>query len=118
RTKNGVWRYFLARAAPDVDKDGVVTGFIGTHTDCDDLRRALELAEAARTHATFLAEASELLSTSLDYPSTLARVARLPVPKLSDWCVVEVTNPGGDGELAVAHVDPKKEQALRNLHAL
>jgi PAS domain S-box-containing protein len=117
RTRDGSWRWFLARAVPDVDKDGNVAGFIGTHADFHDLRLALESAEAARKHAAFLAEASELLATSLDYPATLGRVAKLPVPRLSDWCIVEVTNPGGDGELAVAHVEPDKEAALKRLHA-
>ena len=57
----------------------------------------------------FLAEAGEVLSSSLDYRATLGRVARLAVPTLADWCAVDVL--GDDGELerlAVAHQDPEK----------
>jgi signal transduction histidine kinase len=58
---------------------------------------------------TFLAEASELLASSLDYNRTLRRLARLCVPRLADWCAIDMV--GADGEierLAVAHQDPEK----------
>src|SRR5689334_8213802 len=58
---------------------------------------------------TFLAEASELLASSLDYSRTLRRLARLCVPRLADWCAIDMV--GADGEierLAVAHQDPEK----------
>src|SRR5919107_5366270 len=57
----------------------------------------------------FLAEAGEVLSSSLDYRATLSNVARLAVPALADWCAVDVL--GEDGELerlAVEHPDPEK----------
>jgi PAS domain S-box-containing protein len=57
----------------------------------------------------FLAEASSLLSSSLDYHETLASVARLAVPRLGDWCAVDVIDEDGSLEqLAVEHEDPKK----------
>ena len=34
----------------------------------------------------FLAEAGQLLASSLDYGQTLERVARMVVPRLADWC--------------------------------
>src|SRR5439155_16612263 len=48
------------------------------------------------------------LASSLDYSTTLARVARLAVPTLADWCAVEVLDGGRLHTLAVAHVDPAK----------
>jgi PAS domain S-box-containing protein len=71
--------------------------------------RLYERERAARERLTFIAEASELLSSSLDYSATLARLARLVVPRLADWCAVDML--GLDGELerlAVAHEDPDK----------
>jgi len=56
----------------------------------------------------FLAEASAELAASLDYRTTLANLARLAVPRLADWCAVEIVEDGRLHTLAVAHVDPAK----------
>jgi signal transduction histidine kinase len=57
----------------------------------------------------FLAEASKLLSSSLDYQQTLRSVAQLAVPRIADWCAVDMlTGPRTVELLAVAHVDPAK----------
>jgi PAS domain S-box-containing protein len=62
-----------------------------------------------RERMTFLAEASELLSSSLDYNHTLGQLARLSVPGLADWCTIDILGPQGEIErLAVAHEDPEK----------
>ena len=65
--------------------------------------------QALRERMTFLAEASELLSSSLDYNGTLRQLTHLAVPGLADWCAIDMA--GEDGEivrLAVAHQDPEK----------
>ena len=52
-----------------------------------------------------LAEASDALASSLDYETTLARVARLAIPRLADWCVVDMrADDGSIRRLAVTHV--------------
>jgi PAS domain S-box-containing protein len=62
-----------------------------------------------RKRMTFLAEASEVLASSLDYNHTLGQVARLSVPGLADWCAIDMVGPDGEIErLAVAHEDPDK----------
>ncbi|MBA2449971.1 MAG: PAS domain S-box protein [Chloroflexi bacterium] len=53
------------------------------------------LAEAAQRRFAFLAEASTLLAASLDYEVTLASVARLTVPYLANWCVVDMVEDDG-----------------------
>jgi PAS domain S-box-containing protein len=71
--------------------------------------RLFEAEQAARQRLAFIAEASELLGSSLDYEQTLARLARLSVPALADWCTIDMV--GADGSiqrLAVAHQDPDK----------
>ncbi|GAA1244304.1 SpoIIE family protein phosphatase [Oryzihumus leptocrescens] len=72
--------------------------------------RLQALADAADRSAklSFLAGAAAELSSSLDYRSTLANVARLAVPTLADWCAVQVVEDGDLTTLAVAHVDPAK----------
>jgi PAS domain S-box-containing protein len=57
----------------------------------------------------FMAEASRMLASSMDYAETLQQVARLAVPRLADWCAVDVLNERGEIELvAVHHADPAK----------
>ena len=71
---------------------------------------------AARRRLAFLAEASANLATSLDYEVTLRRVARLAVPRMADWCVIDTLDEDGSVRLlAVAHVDPNKEELVREL---
>jgi PAS domain S-box-containing protein len=71
--------------------------------------RLYAIAEAGHRRAAFLAEASALLSSSLDYEETLARLARLAVPELADWCSIDMlAEDGGIQRLAVAHQDPAK----------
>jgi len=102
--------------------------FTGYIRDITDRRRTEELrsrllesersaraeAEAARERAAYLAEASVILASSLDVRRTLRQVARLTVPRLADWCSVEMVEPDGTIQsLAVAHVDPKKVALAR-----
>ena len=57
----------------------------------------------------FLAEASALLASSLDYDETLASLAHLVVPRIADWCSIEMIQAdGGVRTVAVAHTDPEK----------
>jgi PAS domain S-box-containing protein len=59
----------------------------------------------------FLSEASAVLASSLDYQTTLERVAQLAVPELADWCTVHMIEEDGSIEqIAVAHNDPVKLQ--------
>jgi PAS domain S-box-containing protein len=67
----------------------------------------------AREAAAFLAEASRMLGASLDYAATLRAVAEAAVPRLGDWCAVDVVRdpaarrwPPAVERLAVVHRDP------------
>ena len=56
----------------------------------------------------FLLKASEILSSSLDYETTLKSVADLVVPRLAEWCTVHLQEKDGSIErVALAHADPK-----------
>ncbi len=65
----------------------------------------------------FLADATSALAESLDYELTVSRVAELAVPRLADWCAVDVVAEGEQRpkRLAVAHVDPAKVELAREL---
>ncbi|MFL5894994.1 MAG: SpoIIE family protein phosphatase, partial [Thermoleophilaceae bacterium] len=85
---------------------GEVIGRVWFHTDITERKRD---EDALR----FLAEATEVLSSSLDYEVTLRRVAELAVPRIADWCAVEVASDGGRRQIAVAHSDPDKLEMAR-----
>jgi PAS domain S-box-containing protein len=74
--------------------------------------------QQAERRASFLAEAQALLSSSLDYETTFRNLARLSVPYLADWCVIDlVAQDGGFERVAVAHVDPAKERLVSDLES-
>src|SRR5438034_214505 len=70
--------------------------------------RARSDVEQRRTR--FLANVSALLATTLDYEATLRNLARLAVPELGDWCVIDMLDEQAQmRRVAVAHVEPAKE---------
>src|SRR5919199_6641670 len=79
-------------------------------------RAARTAAEAGRRRLQLLAEASHRLASSLDYPTTLRDIANLVVPRLADWCLVDVVQHDGAGqEVVLVHTDPLKEARAREL---
>ncbi|MDT7603978.1 MAG: hypothetical protein QOF61_1975, partial [Acidobacteriota bacterium] len=102
RGADSSYRWHLARSIPLRDAAGKIVKWFGTSTDIDDRKRTEE-AQA------FLAEASKVLVSSLDYETTLRRIANLVVPRLADWCTVDMlTDERALRRLAVAHQDPAK----------
>jgi PAS domain S-box-containing protein len=80
-------------------------------------RRARAEAEAANARSAFLSEASALLASSLDHEATLASVARLAVPRIADWCAVDLADEfwRGAPSAIVAHSDPEQVERAREL---
>ncbi|HEY8432804.1 MAG TPA: GAF domain-containing sensor histidine kinase [Sandaracinaceae bacterium] len=73
-------------------------------------------AERAGRRSAFLAQATAVLTESLDIESIPARLIELCVPELADWCVLDVVKDGGPrSRVAVAHVDPQKRPFLLEL---
>jgi PAS domain S-box-containing protein len=74
-----------------------------------DNARLYRAEQEAGERVTFLAEAGRLLGSSLDYETTLRRVAALAVPRLADWCAIDMLDEAGSiGRLTIAHADPAK----------
>jgi PAS domain S-box-containing protein len=88
--------------------DGEIVGRVWFHTDISERKREEDSLR-------FLADATNLLSSSLDHETTLRRLAQLAVPRIADWCAVEVGEPGRAHRVAVAHVDPDKVEFARVL---
>ena len=76
-------------------------------------RLARRRAEAEHDQMEFLAEASQVLASSLDYKATLSATTRLAVPRLADWCAMDIVDMDGRlRRLAIAHTDPAKVDAV------
>ena len=104
----GEWRWFLSKATPLEDEDGEVLAV----TVIEDITDEHEVAQRQQ----FLAEAGEALSSALEYEDTLQRVAQLAVPRLADWCAVELPDERGVlQQVALAHLDPERVEQAREL---
>jgi PAS domain S-box-containing protein len=111
RRMDGSYRWHLGHADPIRNEHGEIEVWIGTATDIDAHKR-IERGQR------FLLEAGAELASSLDYRATLATVARLAVPRIADWCSVDVVEPDGTiVQLAVEHSDPAKVDVARELRA-
>jgi serine phosphatase RsbU (regulator of sigma subunit)/anti-sigma regulatory factor (Ser/Thr protein kinase) len=106
----GVLRFsFGAPRLFDGDERRFMEAFAGQTAQALDRARALEEAGKASAQLAFLADASAVLSSTLDYRETLANIAQLVVPRFADWCAVELVDGGGLlTTVAIAHVDPVK----------
>jgi PAS domain S-box-containing protein len=127
RTKSGHWRWLGWTAAPFAE-EGLIYIFARDLTErkvAEEERlhlireqSARAAAEAAERRAAFLAEAGISLASSLDYHTTLARLVRLAVPFMADWCVLDVRDEDGAvRRVEVAHTDPAKEDLARQVMA-
>ncbi|MBW3557337.1 MAG: SpoIIE family protein phosphatase, partial [Actinobacteria bacterium] len=78
-------------------------------------RRARAAAVEASERMAFLAEASRVLSSSLDYEVTLAELARLAVPAVADACAIHLLEDDHLRLVMVAHVDSARREQLTAL---
>jgi PAS domain S-box-containing protein len=79
-------------------------------------KKAEEALNRSREAQRLLAEAGAVLSSSLDYQVTLESLARLVVPRLADWCAVDVVaEDESTHRLAVEHQNPEKVRLAHEL---
>ncbi|HKJ91894.1 MAG TPA: PAS domain-containing sensor histidine kinase, partial [Longimicrobiales bacterium] len=76
-----------------------------------------DITERKRAEDTqrFLADASSVLTASLDYEGTLHSMVGLVVPRFADWCVIYIVREGQVHRVETAHADPEKAEAARAL---
>jgi PAS domain S-box-containing protein len=109
----GEERWLLVRSSPIIEPDsGRVEFAVNVFENITEVKRA-QLAES------FMAQASRVLASSMDYGETLQRVARLAVPQIADWCAIDLVNERGEIEqVAVYHADPAKVALAERLRGL
>jgi signal transduction histidine kinase len=96
-------------AAPLLDEQGRIRGALGVFVDIT-ARRRVEQEQR------FLAEASRLLTSSLDYRSTLTALAQLAVPSFGDYAAVDVQRDDGTFQrVAFVVADPALEPIAEGL---
>jgi PAS domain S-box-containing protein len=104
RQADGSYRWFVDKTVPIPGDDGRIEEWIGTAIDVHE-------QHVAQEGLAFLAKANEIFASSLDYRETLKNVTFLAVPRIADWCAVDMAADAGEqlrNRLAVAHVDPAK----------
>ena len=103
----GEARHWLESFYPVRGDDGAVRGVGVALSEVTAHKRA---EEAQR----FLSDASRLVAPLADREAWLAQLPRSALPRLGDFCVVDLAGEGGRVERTlIAHVDPAKEAAAR-----
>ncbi|MCW2695408.1 MAG: putative sensor protein [Modestobacter sp.] len=82
-------------------------------------RAAQQQAERSAVRLALLARASAELSGTLDAQTAIARLPRLVVPALADWCIVTVIGPDGVArDVGSWHADPAGQELVRRYAAV
>jgi PAS domain S-box-containing protein len=98
----------IERSTAPIADDGAILGRAWFFRDVTERRRA---ADEQR----FLAEASEILASSLDHERTLRQVAEVAVLGVADWCTIHLVDAEGTHRLEVAHRDPVVRERARDV---
>lgn len=128
-TRHRGTRLFHTKKIPIFAADGAPRFLLGIAEDVTETRQAevqrgkilreqaeIEVREHAARRMAFLAEASTLLASSLDFRRNLQKMARLAVPALADWAAAILREEEGPRRLVAAvHKNAEKEPALREL---
>ncbi|MBD2465902.1 response regulator [Oscillatoria sp. FACHB-1407] len=82
---------------------------LDNETFIDSLVEDITSRKQAELSLQFLAEAGAILSSSLDYETTLAQITQLVVPQVADWCAIDLIEPNQTVRRTVlTHQDPDK----------
>lgn len=112
RRADGAYRWHLNRVRPVRDAQGDALFGVFTSVDIDHRKRGEQAQH-------FLAEASNVLGSSLDPAGALAHVAELAVPAIADWCRIDIRDEatGEPRLLTLYHRDPAKREAAMEIEA-
>ncbi|WDT75159.1 MAG: GAF domain-containing protein [Candidatus Manganitrophus sp.] len=125
-----LFHHYTCTGVP-IHANGEVVGAIGIGTPVADgnpermiltshtayvIEQELMHRQTASRAESIKAEAMMLLSNSLDYKNTLSIIAHLVVPRLADWCIIDMVEADRSiVRFAVAQADPSKSTLARDL---
>ena len=112
RQADGSYRWFLDKTVPVRGDGGAIEEWIGTAVDVHE-------QHVSQEGLAFLARANEIFASSLDYRETLKNVTFLAVPRIADWCAVDMAADAAEqrSRLAIAHTDPAKIALAKELYS-
>ncbi|MCY7278797.1 MAG: GAF domain-containing protein, partial [Phormidesmis sp. CAN_BIN44] len=105
--QNGKVVKLVSEVAPLFDEYGNSRGCIGAFLDITDRKRTEDSQR-------FLANASTLLTSSLNASTILENLAQLSVPYLADWCMIHTLQDEQPQLVALYHADPRKVVAFED----
>jgi PAS domain S-box-containing protein len=122
-------RLLRTRKIPIFGSNGTPEYLLGISEDITDWKRAeearlqfireqaaIEERKRENARASFLAEASTIFASSLEFRKTLDEVAHLVVPKLADWCTVTILREDSTKErVAAVHHEEEKKTLIDDL---
>ncbi|QLE55731.1 PAS domain S-box protein [Nostoc sp. TCL26-01] len=109
-----VWVNITASAV--WDDDGNPKYALGIIEDISERQAALQERQQAEATQNFLVAASTILAASFDYEASLNNVAKLAVPVLADWCVVDILQPDWSiKQIAIATAHPTTQELLAKI---
>ncbi|GAC1320228.1 MAG: hypothetical protein NVSMB2_16050 [Chloroflexota bacterium] len=97
----GERRWSIVDAAAVRDDHGAVQLVVNIFRDITDRKRQMDSAAV-------LAEVGRVLGASLDIPTSLQQIAAIAVPRLGDWCIIDLVDertPSSARRVAVAHAN-------------
>jgi PAS domain S-box-containing protein len=98
-----------AQSSVILDERGEPAGMRGVTMDITERK-------AAEERLRFIAEASRVLASSLDYQVTLERLARLSVEALADYCLIDLADADGSvRRVAASHADAARQPLVERL---
>jgi PAS domain S-box-containing protein len=111
RGSDAAYRFHLVRAVAMLDALGEVSEWVGTSTDIHDRVRAEQGLQ-------FLADASKLLSESLEHRTTLTLVSKLAAANIADWCAIDLVDAGESvARLVLSHASEERAADVAHLLA-
>lgn len=106
-----------------IKKGGKTLYYEGTIEDITDrktaeleLQKSKQKLEEVQTRLTFLDEMATKLAESVSYKVRLKKLAQMLVPRISDWCGIDILSKDGTlNRVAVAHINSDKVALAQEL---
>ncbi len=106
-TPDGEHKWLWVSAHRILDESGTLAYVMTSFRD-------ISVRKAREDKLEFMVESAKILQFDLDFKQRLIEKAKLTVPKLADWCMMDVVDENDELErVAVIHSDPGQIEQLR-----
>ena len=108
---SGEWRWSIVDAAPVRDSDGQLQLVVNIFRDITERKRQADANS-------FLAAASTILASTLDVGASLGELADLAVPRIADWCSIELADARATMRRVASTGDPRAGAGQSRSHVV